>query len=615
LFVPNTVGGGYPAKIGLQYAKADIFPDTTIGGPVGGSTTWFVAGPNAIYAESSFQPSDVVTMILGRHILHFGGEVLALQDNSTPWGNIQSAKFNFSGDFTKKTPFDGNSGLGYADFLLGQVQSWSANNTPITGARQKSPQLFVQDDFKVLPNLTINVGLRYQMQRGWSEVKNRLGVFDPTITNPVTNTLGAMWFGGDNGRSQLENTVNAFLPRVGVAWSPGRNWAVRGGFGIYSYPWSIDTYTGGAMGFGTNSTGSLSNSDQVQPLFLLSDANPSLNYIAAPKGAGVLNGHTANYIPQKTPLAKNYQWSFSVQREFRSMVVEAAYVGSHGSDLPFPVDVNQVPENKLGPGDAQSKRPYPQFLGLSGNTFNAISNYDSLQLSLRKRFSSGFSYDINYVWSKMLSDMDSAGWGGRGGSQTYQNSFSPLSIYSLSNFDIPQNFKGDVVYELPVGKGKKFLDQRGVLDAVIGGWQVSSTFIAQSGNVFTPTMSGSNNSGAQAGTWFPNVVGNSSLPNPSTTLWFNPAAFAQPAAFTFGNAGRNILRGPRQSDIDFSLGKNMRFPKWERGQLQLRFDATNAINHPSFGNPNASIGGASAGKITTTSINGRALQLGARLSF
>ena len=93
----------------------------------------------------------------------------------------------------------------------------------------------------------------------------------------------------------------------------------------------------------------------------------------------------------------------SLEREFRSMVVEAAYVGSHGADLPFPVDVNQVPENKLGPGDAQSKRPYPQFLALSGNTFNAISNYDSMQLSLRKRFTSGFSFDINYVWSKMLS--------------------------------------------------------------------------------------------------------------------------------------------------------------------------------------------------------------------
>jgi len=274
-----------------------------------------------------------------------------------------------------------------------------------------------------------------------------------------------------------------------------------------------------------------------------------------------------------------------------------------------------VPENRLGPGDAQSRRPYPQFLSISGNFFNAISNYDALQLSLKKRFSQGLSFDINYTWSKMLSSMDSAGWGSRGGSQVYQRSFSPESHYSLSNFDVPHNFKGDVVYTLPFGKGQKFADRGGVVDAIIGGWRLSSLFLVQSGNVFTPTVSGSNNSGAQAGTWFPNVVGDPSVDNPTIDRWFNPAAFAQPAAFTFGNAGRNILRGPRISQIDFSMGKSFRLPKLESGSLQIRFDATNAINHPSFSNPNAAIGGASAGKITGTSVNGRVVQLGARLSF
>jgi hypothetical protein len=353
----------------------------------------------------------------------------------------------------------------------------------------------------------------------------------------------------------------------------------------------------------------------VQPLFILSDPNPPLNYVAAPKGPGALNGRNVNYIPQQTPVAKNYQWSFSIQREISSVVVEAAYVGSHGKDLPYPVDINQVPESKLGPGDAQSRRPYPQFLAINGNNFNAISNYDSLQLSLKKRFNSGFSFDVNYVWSKMLSSMDSAGWGGRGGSQTYQRSFSPLSHYGLSNFDVPHSFKGDLVYTLPFGKGNKFANQSGVLDAIIGGWRLSSLFLVQSGNVFTPTVNGSNNSGAQAGTWFPNVVGSPGVDNPSIDRWFNPAAFAQPAAFTFGNAGRNILRGPRMSQIDFSMGKSFRLPKLESGSLQLRFDATNAINHPSFSNPNAAIGGASVGKITNTSVGGRVLQLGARLSF
>jgi hypothetical protein len=297
------------------------------------------------------------------------------------------------------------------------------------------------------------------------------------------------------------------------------------------------------------------------------------------------------------------------------MVIETAYVGSHGADLSFPVNINQVPESKLGPGDAQPRRPYPQFLNINGNNFNAVSNYNSLQISVKKRYSRGFSFETSYTWSKTLSSMDSSGWGGRGGSQIVQRSYDPKASYGLSNFDVPHQLKGLVVYTLPFGKGMQFLNQGGFTDALLGGWRLSSVFTAQSGNVFTPVVSGSNNSGAQGGTWLPNVVGDWHVANPNNAQWFNPAAFAQPAPFTFGNAGRNILRGPMASQIDFSMGKNLRFPKWESGQLQLRFDATNVLNHPSFGNPNANIGDAAAGRITTTTVNGRVLQLGARFQF
>ena len=176
---------------------------------------------NAVYIENSFEPSDVVTMIRGRHVLHFGGELLAYQDNSTPWGNMQSGEFTFTGVFTQSGPNVPGTGLGYADFLLGQVQKWTANNQPPAAARQKSPQFFIQDDFKVLPNLTVNIGLRYQIQNGWSEKHDHMGVFDPTVINPRTNTPGAVWFSPNNGRSALEATdYKIVLPRVGFAWSP-----------------------------------------------------------------------------------------------------------------------------------------------------------------------------------------------------------------------------------------------------------------------------------------------------------------------------------------------------------------------------------------------------------
>jgi len=615
-FVAQSAGLGYPAKIGLQYAKADIFPNINIDGTGGGN----FLNPNteSIYIENAFEPSDVVTMIRGRHIMHFGGEVLIYQDNSTPWGSEQSGEFNFTGVFTQSGPDAANTGLGYADFLLGQVQHWDATNQPPAGSRQKSPQVFFQDDIKLRPNLTLNLGLRYEIHGGWSEVHNQIGVFDPTIINPVTNTPGAMWFAPSNGRSKLMATdYKVLLPRIGFAWSPRSKWSVRGGFGVYAYGWSLDTY-GIGLGFGSQSSGSVTNTDNLTPVVLLSGSGANLPYLTAARGAGDYNGQSVSYQPYHTPVARIYQWSYSVQRELGTdMVVEAAYVGSHGTNLSFPTDINQLHVGSLGLG--QSARPYPQFQSITGNgPYVALSNYDSLQLSFRKRFSHGLSVDTNYVWSKMLDDQDSAGWGGRGGSQYYQIAYDPAANYGLSNLDIPQAIKGAIVYEVPLGRGHAVFNQGGVLDAIFGGWQASSTFVAQSGSPFTVYMSGNNGSNSLASypnVWYPNLVGNPNLSNPTINEWFNPAAFAQPAANTFGNTGRNILRGPRQSDVHFSMAKTFTVPKFERGKLQIRMDATNIFNHPGFGTPNADIGDPGAPQIAYTTVGGRVIQLGAHFSF
>ncbi len=625
-YTPQSFGQGYPAKLGMPYAVADVLPTLTVNGPVG--STSIGPGTNAIYAEDSLQPSDVVTLIRGRHILHFGGEVLDFRDNSTPWGNINAASLTFSGAFTRSGYNVTSTGLGYADFLLGAVSNWSAGYTPITGARQVDPQVFVQDDFKVLPNLTVNMGLRYERQAGWHEVANRVGVFDPTLQNSLTGTAGAMWIAPANGRTNLMDGVNVWLPRASFAWSPASKWSIRGGFGIYSLPWSIDTYSGGAMGFGTLSSGSISNTDQTTPLFYAQNPTPPITiqngckpgtgcFVLASHDPAGYNGQSVNFIPRHIPVGKNYQWSLGVQREIgNSIVVELAYVANHGSGLPYPVNINQIPQANLGLLPVQNYRPYPQYSAINGNYFDAYSNYDSMQLSFRKRFANGFSFDTNYVWSKMLSTYDSSGWGSRNGTNTIQNSFARNSTYSLSNFDVPQNWKGTVVYALPFGKGKRLLNRGGIADALVGGWDVSSLFLYQSGNVFTASMN-SNNTNSQANSQYPNVVPGVPLypANQTAALWFNPAAFTAPGQYTYGNAGRNILRGPRYSDVDFSASKTVRIPKLEQGQLQFRFDATNALNHTSLGIPNSSIGGSTVGQITGAALSGRTLQLGARLSF
>ena len=624
-YTSMSFGQGYPAKLGMPYSVADVLPTLTVSGPVG--STGINPGTNAIYAEDSLQPSDVVTLIKGKHILHFGGELLDFRDNSTPWGNINGASLTFSGAFTRSGYNVTTTGLGYADFLLGAVANWSAGYTPITGARQMDPQVFIQDDFKALPNLTINLGLRYERQAGWHEVANRIGTFDPTLQNPLSGTAGAMWIAPANGRTNLMEGVNVLLPRISFAWSPASKWSIRGGFGIYSLPWSIDTYSAGAMGFGTKSSGSISNSDQMTPLFYAQNPTPPITiqngcvpgtgcYVLASHDPGGYNGQGVSYMPRNIPVGKNYQWSMGIQREIGSIVVEASYVANHGTGLPYPVDINQIPQSKLGLLPVQANRAFPQYTSIGGNYFDAYSNYNSLQLSFRKRFAHGLSLDTNYVWSKMMSSYDSSGWGSRNGTNTIQNSFDRKSTYSLSNFDVPQNWKGSVVYALPFGKGQKFLSQGGVVDAIVGGWQVSSLFLYQSGNVFTVQMN-SNNTNSQANSQYPNVVPGVALYPATKTAaqWFNPAAFVAPGQYTYGNAGRNILRGPRYSDVDFSASKTLRIPKLERGQLQFRFDATNAINHTSLGIPNSSIGGSTVGQITGAALSGRTLQLGARLSF
>jgi hypothetical protein len=434
-----------------------------------------------------------------------------------------------------------------------------------------------------------------------------------------------MWIAPAGGRTNLMEGVNVWLPRVSFAWSPASKWSIRGGFGIYSLPWSIDTYSAGALGFGTKSSGSITNTDQVTPLFYAQNPAPPITVqngcvpgtgclvLASHDPAGY-NGQGVSYMPRHIPVGKNYEWSIGVQREFHNMVLEAAYVGNHGNGLPYPVDINQIPQASLGLLPVQNYRAFPQYSSIGGNYFDAYSNYDSLQISLKKRFANGLSFDTNYVWSKMLSSYDSSGWGSRNGTNTIQSSFDRNSSYGLSNFDIPQAWKGSVVYALPFGRGKKFLGQNRILDAVVGGWEVSSLFLYQSGNTFTAQMN-SNNSNSQANSQLPNVVSGVPLypANQTAAEWFNPAAFAAPGQYKFGNEGRNILRGPRYSDVDFSASKTLRI--MERAQIQFRFDAANALNHTSLGIPNINIGGSTVGQITGAALSGRTFQLGARLSF
>ncbi|WP_263355683.1 TonB-dependent receptor [Acidicapsa ligni] len=685
------LGHGYAAQLGWQFAKADDIPAIQFTNTY--PYAWIEPSINAVYKEHVFDPSDVVTMIRGKHILHFGGEFLIYRDDATNWGNTNAGTMAFSGQYTQQWTTDqaicgsatpgvacavSGTGLEYADLLLGLAQSWSANVSPEYGARLKSPQVFIQDDWKVSPTLTVNLGLRYQINHGWNEIHGNETAFDPNLANPATGTQGAYWFGSThaNGRESLQaNVFNTFLPRVGFSWLESPSTTFRGGFGLYSYNWSLDTY-GSGMGASFANSGSISDqTNGITPVVKLDGpgtifgTNTPLPYTASTTDPARYNGQSGpGYNEFHTPVPKIYQWNFAMQHEFGpNMVTEIAYVASHGFNLSYPTDLNAVPLDKFSSNDTAS-RPFPQFQGISGSTNNGISNYNSLQASVTRRLSSGLSMSFNYVWSHFLDDQDSSGWGSRGGPQNWQIANNPSSNYSNSNFDIRNSFKGYVVYQLPFGKGKKFLNRNALLDEAIGGWQISSTILLSSGNPFT--VFGTQANYQLAGSMFPNrVPGVNIKPQHRSTRcevgsnvnittfsgavvntgcvneWFNPAAFSLAAPGQFGDSRRNSVYGPGINQVNLSGSKTFSLP-WEGIKIQIRADASNAFNHASFSPPGGGVNlvtddkgntiqkvgqpytwyktvqGADGApvqvptnQISGTTVGGRNVQLGARVTF
>ena len=627
---PFSLNAGIPQAIGLQYAKADLFPNFSITGNVCCDSPY--AGTNTIYAQNVYQPSDVVTLIRGKHILHFGGELIMLEDNSTSWGNIDSGDFNFSGQYTQASLAATGSGAGWADFLLGDVQSWGATNSPLFGGRQKSPQLFVQDDIKLRSNLTVNLGIRYQIQRGWSEVHGRMGDFDPTIFNTVSGNYGAMWFAPANHRTQAQaNVYSGVLPRLGFAYTPRPNTVIRGGWGMYTTLWSVDQY-GNAKGQGYSQSGNAQDqTNGVTPLTTLSGpgvfygTTTPLPYVNASTSPTAYNGQNAlNYDPYHTPLTYLYSWSIGVQHEFHyGITAEVAYVGKHGANMQFKGDINQVPVQNLSADDNPSGRPYPQFNSIGGSTFNAVSNYNSLQAQVHKRLANGIAFSSAFTYSKFLNEMDVSNFNGQGGSIHFQNAHDPHSNYAPSNFDIRDSLKSSIVYQLPFGIERRWLNKSHLLDEAIGGWQVSAIVINQTGNPFTVNYNGANNSYSQAGSWYPNVLRPAQNIKKSINEWYDPTAYEVAANATFGNSRRNSLRAAGIDTTNLSIGKTFNFVAGVG--LQIRADASNVFNHTNFDAPdgnfndpvNLSTPGRpqGAGTIGGTTVGGRSMQLSGRISF
>jgi hypothetical protein len=625
-FAGNWVGGdldkNYPTQLGIPNPISNVFPNINIA-----SITGFATGLDAVLHEDDFVPSDVFTLVRGKHIIKFGGEFDIYEVNIN-FGGENDGTYGFSGASTldprRATAMNPSPsvGIGYADLLLGEVNRYSASISPLTGSRLKSTQLFIQDDYKASSNLTFNLGLRYEIQPGWKEAHNELSDFDPTLTNPATGTPGALWFAGNNGRTSEEATqYDLWQPRVGFAWSPKKNLAVRGGFGIYDEMFGYNTFAG-STGQGLTQQVSVVSTNGLGGIFNLAQGPPPLIVpTVATLTPELLNGQAISYIPYRTKVPYIEQYQLDVQYELpRGIVLDAAYVGTKGQHNALGADFNQIPANLISkftnPGvNMAVYRPYPQYQAISTTFGGGTTHYDSLQLRAQKQYTQGLQFVANFTYSHTLDDGTGSGYGGPAEEGTvWQNGYSPRSSYGNSQLDEPFTFNGDVIYELPFGKGKLLLNRGGILNGILGGWVVSGLFQIHSGTPFTPTMQ-TNLSGSLAGSWFPNRIGSGRVAHPTIKKWFNPADFVQPADGTYGNSGRDILFGPSWRQLDVSLSKHWAVRKFgQLADISVRVDASDVFNSPNFSNPNALIGGPTVGTITGANTS-RGLQFNGKFTF
>ncbi len=548
---------------------------------------------------------DNLSWVKGRHTLKFGidFEQVTLYAHVT----LQARPvFDFTGVYTQNPQSRAGTGSAFADFLLGDVNDYQVSTRPENESRQHTYEGYIQDDWKVSPKLTLNLGLRYELAMPWYETSNHYSDFilqpGPAYGQLVT-AAEASQYGFRNSFATPD--TKGFAPRVGLAYQLTPKTVIRSGFGLFY------GRTDENLGISSRPTNnppyflrSIATGDQIHTLITLDEGLPA-GLLSNPNNVANSN---VNSWPISMPLPYTYEWNFNLQRQLGGgFTAQLGYVGSASHDLYVDPNYNQP---QPGPGAIGPRRPFPLYSAINAYLPLDRSNYNSMIAQVERRFRSGFSFLGAYTWSHSFD------YGGQvSDSLDYapQNPFNWTSNYGNSNFDVRQRLSLSYIYELPFGRGKALLNKPGVGRAILGGWQLSGVSSYQTGLPFTPILSfDPTNTGTTA---HPNVVPGAALypANQGPSDWFNSSAFVAPAAYTYGNAGRNILRGPNTFNNDLGLLRSATFK--ERYNLEFTAQAFNLFNTPQFGLPNNKVGVATTGVITTVVTPERQLQLGLHLTF
>ncbi len=609
-----TIAASEPSpELGIKNVTLNEFPQVSISGmiPLGSSASNGDRNRSYVFSEA-------LSYIAGRHTLKMGGDYRRQMYNFYNPGKLAGV-YSFSGTFTSQQGVV-PTGYGLADLLLGYPAGTNINIADYTYRLNiNSGAMYIQDDFKVNRKLTLNLGVRWEYNGPYSEANGQFASFNPTLLNRTTKTMGEVEFAKTDiqGNSFSPQVFTNFLPRIGFAYNFRPKWVVRGGYGMYLLP------TIGYASFGPVSQYGVSSSfvslDGVTPRYALKDGVPSYSYNVDSAGRpyipASLTSPTAsvNSLERRDRSAYNQTWQFGFQRQIGdNWLAELDYVATRGVKLPTGYNLNQLRAEQWGPGNRQSLRPYPQYIGVTGLYNDGNSIYHSLQAKLEHRWKNGFLVQAAYTWSKLINDLDGP---------SRSNGAAPQDFYNLAlergvgGYDIPHRLVTSFVYNMPLGRNGKYLTAAPVVKDLLDGWQIAGIAEFQSGLPMQVTQPGNcGGCNSQRPTLKPGV--DPALPRGERTIdrWFNTDAWTITPQYQLGTSPRFPLHGPGINNWDLSIMRN--FPIRERLKMQLRGEWFNAMNHPQYSNPNTTIGNPSFGRITSTSGNGsRVVELALRIFF
>jgi hypothetical protein len=632
------------SQIGLDTFDTKYFPTVILAGGASGLEPL----GNTVQQQREQTPVisnayvDTFSWQRGSHQIKFGGEVRTSTntDKFRPYGG---GLFTIDNRGTSTNLAAGS----IANLLLGNVFSGTINEFYTIHAVAQSYGGFVQDDWRVTPRLTLNIGLRYDVDSPRKTDPNAQNLFDPQAINPVSGTPGVVTFSGVNGVGAYAHKwdLNNFGPRLGFAWSPADKWVIRGGGGIlYTPEYDSATPTVANLGYGT--TGSLvgsynRNSGILSPAFQFSSIpvfwiSPTAADLTAGFGAVAPGQRATTVVQYFDPNHVNgylYQASFDIQHQIgNGLLLDVGYLGTFGHSLPVTdnaggqYSINQIAPNLLAqananPATAQSLRPFPQFQNVQLLDPNiGASKYNGANIGVQKKFSQGLQFLANYTWSKFEDNADARNeLAGYPGDNSYTNYYNPNARWGLSGNDIRQRLIVSGLYELPIGKGKQLLANSGVLNQVVGGWTIGTVAELHTGTPLS-VIDAVNGTNSFSDGVRPDLVGNPILTSSqrTATKWFNTAAFGLPTpSYAFGDAPRTFGTGPGTVQVDASLLKT--FHVHESTNLQFRAEALNVLNHGNWANPNTlySPTNPNFGKVTGLQLGNqsRILQVALQLTY